>query len=96
MAIDFLHQQKGDEGIMAKKRVSRKSYHHKHRPSVLTKDEFHLNPHDEEKLLLFVAGMLFGVGTSVSIVTNFFWFSGLATALIGIALFLIEYRSKDR
>lgn len=67
----------------------------RHKPSVLTKDEFHLTRHDEEKLLLFVAGMLFGVGIAVSIVTSFFWFTGLATALIGIALFLMEYRSKD-
>ncbi|MBI2076741.1 MAG: hypothetical protein HYT72_05845 [Candidatus Aenigmarchaeota archaeon] len=81
---------------MARKRPARKNNYHKHRPSVLTKDEFHLNPHDEEKLLLFVAGMLFGVGVSVSIVTTFFWFSGLATALIGAALFLIEYRSGSR
>ena len=62
---------------------------------MLTKDEFHLSHHDEEKLLLFVAGMLFGVGIAVSIVTSFFWFTGLATALIGIALFLMEYRSRN-
>ena len=80
---------------MANKMSTRRSNHRKHKPSVLSKDEFHLNPHDEEKLLLFVAGMLFGVGVSVSIVTTFYWFSGLATALIGAALFLIEYRSKD-
>ena len=73
---------------MARKTRSRK----KHEKSVLTKNEFHLNKHDEEKVLLFVAGMLFGVGISVAISTKVFWFSSLALAAIGIVLFLIEYR----
>lgn len=62
--------------------------------SVLTKNEFHLNKHDEEKVLLFVSGILFGVGISVAIVTSLFWFSSLAIAVIGLVLFLIEYRQE--
>lgn len=62
--------------------------------SVLTKATFHLNKHDEEKMLLFAAGILFGVGISAAIVTNVFWFSSLALAAIGVVLFLIEYRQQ--
>lgn len=71
------------------KRISRKRRHGK---SVFTHKEFYLNKHDEEKLLLFVSGILFGVGLSVAIVSNIFWFSSLALAAIGVVLFLIEYR----
>lgn len=66
----------------------------RHGKSVLTKNEFHLNKHDEEKVLLFVSGILFGVGISVAIVTSLFWFSSLAIAVIGLVLFLIEYRQE--
>ncbi len=73
---------------MARKRASRR----RRDKSVLTKKEFYLSRHDEDKLLLFVSGMLFGVGVSTSIITNLFWFSSLALAAIGVVLFLVEYR----
>jgi len=63
-----------------------------HGKSVLTKDQFHLNRHDEEKVLLFTSGILFGVGLSAAIISNMYWFSSLALAAIGIVLFMIEYK----
>ena len=42
--------------------------------------------------MLFVAGILFGIGVSVAIATNVFWFSSVALAAIGVVLFMIEYR----
>jgi len=66
----------------------------RHGKSVFTAKQLYLNKHDEEKVLLFVSGILFGVGLSVAIVSNMFWFSSLALAAIGIVLFLIEYRQE--
>jgi hypothetical protein len=60
--------------------------------SILTEKDFYLSRHDEEKVLLFVAGILFGVGVSVAISTGQYWFSSLTLAAIGAILFFIEYR----
>ncbi len=65
-----------------------------HKKSTFTKNEFHLDRHDEEKVLLFAAGILFGVGVSAAIVTNVFWFTSVALAVLGAVLFMIEYRQK--
>ncbi len=72
----------------------RRHQHTRHEKSVFTKDDFHLNKHDEEKVLLFAAGILFGVGVSAAIVTSVFWFTSVALAVLGAVLFMIEYRQK--
>ena len=60
--------------------------------SVLTKNKLHLNRHDEEKVLLFATGLLFGVGITVSILQNVFWYGWLSAIAIVLVLFLIESR----
>jgi hypothetical protein len=65
---------------MAKKRNKPKLLHHRvinaidvenKRSSTLTKDEFHLGHHDEEKMLLFATGIVLGIGLGASILGAF-------------------------
>lgn len=62
--------------------------------SRLTRDRIFLDAHDEEKVLLFTAGILFGVGASVSVFMNTLWYGGLAAIALGSVLLLIEKRQK--
>lgn len=57
--------------------------------SRLSKEEFYLNKHDEEKLLLFVTGIVFGVGIVASIVQQFA-FGGLALVAVAVIMLLLE------
>ena len=61
--------------------------------SVLTKDELHLNKHDEEKLLLFAAGMLFGIGIAAGILGALLY-SGIVALVLALVLLLIEARQE--
>jgi len=60
----------------------------------LTRDHIFLDAHDEEKVLLFTAGILFGVGASVSVFMNTLWYGGLAAIALGSVLLLIEKRQR--
>jgi hypothetical protein len=71
---------------MAKKSFKKKS--------ILTKNEFYLNLHDEEKALLFTSGILLGVGISVSVFADAFWYGGLSAIAIAAVLLLIEKRQE--
>lgn len=64
----------------------------KHKPSAISSEEFHLDIHDEEKVLLFTSGILFGVGLSVSVTNNTFWYGWLSALATGIVLLFIEAR----
>ncbi len=63
--------------------------------SVLTKKEIHLNKHDEDKLLLFVTGMMFGVGISAAIL-GAFMYATLVAIIFGLVLLLIEIRHESK
>ena len=60
--------------------------------STLTRKGIYLDRHDEEKVLLFVTGLLFGVGIAVGILQNIFWYGWLSAVVIVLVLFLIESR----
>ena len=60
--------------------------------SRLTKTHFYLNKEDEDKVLLFTAGILFGVGIAVSIIHQSLWYGGLMAIALAMILLLIETR----
>ena len=59
--------------------------------SVLTKDELHLNKHDEEKVMLFAAGLLFGIGISAGILGSIIY-SGFVAIVLALVLLIVEAR----
>ena len=65
-----------------------------HEKSVLTQEEVYLNRHDEEKVLLFTTGLLLGVGVTVSILQNVFWYGWLSAVVIVLVLLFVESRQK--
>ena len=81
---------------MAKKsrRVKRAS-NRRHEKSVLTREEFYLNKHDEEKVLLFVTGLVFGMGLVATIMDKFL-FGGLAMLVVGLVLLLLELNVEEK
>jgi len=66
-----------------------------HPPSRLTREEFWLNKHDEEKVLLFVTGLVFGMGVVASILDKFFY-GGIAMLVVGLVLLLMELNVEER
>ncbi|MBI2972038.1 MAG: hypothetical protein HYY37_06465 [Candidatus Aenigmarchaeota archaeon] len=60
--------------------------------SRLTHKEIYLDRHDEEKVLLFTAGLLFGVGVAASLFSNALWYGGLVAIALAAVLLLIEKR----
>ncbi len=74
------------------KRKTRSRRTTRRKKSVLTKNEFFLDKEDEDRLLLFVAGILFGTGVCVSVLLNALWYGGLIAAALGVVLLLIETR----
>lgn len=66
-----------------------------HPPSKLTREEFWLNKHDEEKVLLFVTGLVFGMGVVASILDKFFY-AGIAMLVVGLVLLLMELNVEER
>ena len=84
---------------MAKKRqrssarVSRRR-NHPHAPSYVSSKELFLNKHDEEKVLLFASGILFGAGLFSSLV-NLLWFTGISLVVLAIVLLFIEQRQQQ-
>ena len=63
--------------------------------SALSKEEFYLNKHDEEKVLLFLTGLVFGMGL-VATILNEFLYAGLAMVVVGLVLLLIELNVEEK
>jgi hypothetical protein len=61
--------------------------------SVLTKGQLYLNHHDEEKVLLFATGIVFGVGLAASLLDKFF-FGGLVALVVALVLVFLENNQK--
>lgn len=81
---------------MAKKsRSAKKTSRKQHRPSALTREEFFLNKHDEEKVLLFVTGLTFGMGLVATLLDKFLY-GGLAMLVVGLVLLLIELNVEEK
>ena len=76
---------------MAKRKSARRRPRHPHAPSYIDKNELFLNKHDEEKVLLFASGILFGAGLFSSLL-NLFWFTGISFLVLAIILLFIEQR----
>ena len=51
-----------------------------------------LTNHDEEKLLLMTSGLLLGIGLSVSLFFDKYWYGGLVAVALGVIFLLIEKR----
>ena len=62
------------------------------RKSAFTHKEIYLDKHDEEKVLLFAAGLLFGVGAATTLVSNALWYGGLVSIAVATVLLLVEKR----
>lgn len=73
---------------MAKKR--RKPLH-RHVYDRIVKHEINLDRHDEEKVLLFATGILFGIGISLYFM-RVLWFTGLSLLIFALILLFIESR----
>lgn len=56
--------------------------------------ELNLNRHDEEKVLLFTAGILFGIGTSSYLMQGETVFTGLTLIILGLILAYVEARQR--
>ena len=63
--------------------------------STLSREEFYLNKHDEEKVLLFLTGLVFGMGL-VTTILNEFLYAGLAMVVVGLVLLLIELNVEEK
>jgi hypothetical protein len=59
--------------------------------SEFSKKQIFLDLHDEEKILLFVTGILFGIGMT-SMLLNAFWFTALSILIFGLIMIFIELR----
>ncbi len=66
----------------------------KAKKSSVSRHTIYLDKHDEEKVLLFTAGILFGVGASVSVFLDTLWYGGLTAIALGSILLLIEKRQR--
>ena len=75
----------------ARKKIQTKRY----AKSLLTKEELYLNKHDEEKLVLFAAGMLFGIGLSTAILGALLY-SGLVAIILALVLLMVEARQESK
>ena len=63
--------------------------------SHLSKEEFYLDHHDEEKVLMFATGLVLGVGIA-STILGLFFLGGLALVAIALSLLYIECRERMR
>lgn len=82
---------------MAQKKARRKE---KSRPNIFSRSspamrELYLNRHDEEKVLLFTAGILFGIGVSSYLIQGETVFTGLTLIILGLILAYVEARQKN-
>ncbi len=75
--------------------VARRKQAIKSNKGLVTRD-FYLNTHDEEKVLLFTAGIVFGVGISTYLMQGETVFTGLTLIIIGLVLAFIEARQQTK
>ena len=75
--------------MVAKKKVKRPK--RKVSKSKLTKNQFFLDPHDEEKVLLFTTGVAFGVALAAAAI-NAFWYTGFVIIVMLLVFWYIEQR----
>ncbi len=80
--------------MVAKKRNTRRKAAKARNKSLITANELYLNRHDEDKVLLFVAGIMFGTGVSVSILMNTLWYTGIVLLVLALIFLLIEKRQE--
>lgn len=80
--------------MVAKKRSTRRKAAKVRNKSMITTNELYLNRHDEDKVLLFVAGIMFGTGVSVSILMNTLWYTGIVLLVLALIFLLIEKRQE--
>ena len=73
-------------------RRKHRQYRHPKGKSRISHQEIHLDPHDEDKVLLFTAGMVFGVGASATLFSDAYWYGGLVAVALAVVLLLIEKR----
>lgn len=80
---------------MAKKRAKSRRAARPSDKSLMTREDFFLNKHDEEKVLLFVTGLVFGMGLIATIFEKFL-FGGLAMLVVGLVLLLVELNIEEK
>lgn len=73
--------------------AARRKTTRKNNKGLITRD-LYLNTHDEEKVLLFTAGIVFGVGVSTYLMQGETVFTGLTLIIIGLVLAFIEARQQ--
>ena len=73
--------------------AARRKTARKNNKGLITRD-LYLNTHDEEKVLLFTAGIVFGVGVSTYLMQGETVFTGLTLIIIGLVLAFIEARQQ--
>ena len=67
----------------------------RHTKSKFSKEEFYLDAHDDEKVLLFATGLLLGIGIAATIL-GVFMYGGLSLVVIAMTLIYIEQRARAR
>lgn len=75
---------------MAKRKAAKKE---KHVFDRIVQHDTTLDRHDEEKVLLFATGMLFGIGISLYFM-QVLWFTGLTLLIFALVLLYIESRQE--
>lgn len=75
--------------------AARRKTTRKNNKGLITRD-LYLNTHDEEKVLLFTAGIVFGVGVSTYLMQGETVFTGLTLIIIGLVLAFIEARQQTK
>jgi uncharacterized oligopeptide transporter (OPT) family protein len=63
--------------------------------SHFSEDEFYLEGHDEEKVLMFATGLVLGVGIA-STILGIFIYGGIALVAIALSLIYMEHRQHVR
>ncbi len=69
--------------------------HRKRDRSYMSKNEFFLDTHDEEKVLMFATGLVLGIGIAATIL-GIFLYGGLVLVVIALTLIYIEQRQHQR
>lgn len=77
--------------MASKKRPSKRSSARQR--SYMNNKELYLHPHDEDKLLLFATGIIFGIGIAASLI-GALMYSGVVFIIIALVLIYLEYRQN--
>jgi hypothetical protein len=63
------------------------------RKSAITRQQFYLTPHDEEKVLLFTTGIVFGVGLAATLLGKSI-FGGVVALVVALVLIFVEINQR--